>query len=159
MSDIADIVEGELDALGLPYKRRDSGWVIAATARTPCEIDIAPNDNEVLLEAVLVRWDDIRSNQREALRRLIHEAAAQLPGVWAMISEQRASLIAAVPGEAIERDLGKVIERLMRASRLLAREASALVETELAESYLRFFAAPREEAPRRDVLEGDREDH
>ncbi len=133
-----DAVESALDEAGLAWKKREGGWMIPASARVPCEIDLVANEGELILEAMLASWDTIGQRERAALGRLLETAAGQMAGVSFVVGERRASMMAKV---SAEHDLSRAIGRLLRASRLLSREAAALLEVDMADRYLSFFGA------------------
>src|SRR5262249_54927002 len=69
-----DAVESALDGLGASWKKREDGWVIPATARTPCEIVIVANSDGLRIEGVLVRWDEAGETELTALAALLKRA-------------------------------------------------------------------------------------
>jgi len=136
-----DAVESALDALGVAWKKRGDGWAIPATARTPCEIAIVTNDDELRIEGVLATWDVAGQTELAALAAMLRRAAADLPGVTFQVRPGRA--VVAVHASD-ERELAAAVSRVFTASRLLSREAAALLEREMADRYLAFFGAAAE---------------
>jgi hypothetical protein len=136
-----DAVESALDALGVAWKKREDGWAIPATARTPCEIAIVTNDGGLRIEGVLATWDAAGETELAALGAMLRRAAADLPGATFEVRPGRA--VVAVDADD-ERGLGAAVSRVFTASRLLSREAAALLERDVADRYLAFFGAGAE---------------
>jgi hypothetical protein len=143
----AEVVEAGLDALGVPWKRRESGWVVPIGPRWPCEVSLARTANTLRIEAVLASWDEQSARERQALELLLSRAGRSCPGVRFECGERQALAWAELPGGASERAVQAATCRVAAAARLLAREASMLLSPEVAEGYLRFFGAPGEMAP------------
>lgn len=144
-------IDSALDGLGVAWKRRQDGWSIPATARTPCEIHLVRKEAGVRIECGLLTWDEIGQTERSALSRLLEKAEDDLPGVRFEMRGAEAVAAVELPPEAVERGLGRGVDRLMTAARRLSRESAALLEGETAAWYLRFFAEPAEtsDGPRR----------
>ena len=141
MSEIEpDAVECALDALGAAWKRREDGWVIAASAKTPCEIHVISNEDGVRIEGVLASWEG--ETGLVALTALLRRAEAETDGVR---FEMRHGSAAAFTTVRDERGIGMAVGRIARVARLMGREAALLLlEPEMAERYLAFLGAPAE---------------
>jgi hypothetical protein len=138
-----DAVESSLDGLGAAWKKRDDGWAIPATARTPFEIDLVPKGDGLHVEGVLTTWDAAGEAELAALGAMLRRAAADLAGVVFELRQGKAVVAVAARHE---RELPAAVSRVLTAARLLSREAAALLEKHVADRYLEFFAAPQETA-------------
>jgi hypothetical protein len=139
-----DAVESALDGLGASWKRREDGWVIPATARTPCEIVIVAHPAGLRVEGVLVLWPEAGETELLALASLLERAESDLPGARFELGQRRAVVTVEASSE---RDLPAAIARVVMASRLVGRETALLLEKEMADRYLAFFGAPQETHP------------
>lgn len=132
-----DAIESALDSLGAAWKKREGGWAIPATTRTPCEI-VVTNGDGLRIEGVLSSWDAAGETELKALAAMLRRAALDLPGTSFEVVHGRA--VAAVTVRH-ERDLPAAVARVLTAARLLSREAAALLERDIADRYLEFFNA------------------
>jgi hypothetical protein len=138
-----DAVESALDGLGASWKKREGGWVIPATARTPCEIAIVTNAGGLRVEGVLLSWDEAGQKELTALAALLKRAESDLPGARFELGQGRA--VVAVEASS-ERTLPAAVACVVLAARLVGREAALLLEKEMADRYLAFFGAHQETA-------------
>jgi hypothetical protein len=138
-----DAVESALDGLGASWKKREDGWIIPATARTPCEIVIVTHEDGLRVEGVLIRWGEAGERELAALAALLRRAESDLPGTRFELGQGRAAV--AVEASS-ERDLPAALARVVTAARLVGREAALLLEKEMADRYLSFFSGREETA-------------
>jgi hypothetical protein len=143
----AETVEAGLDGLGVPWKRRKSGWHVPVGPRWPCEVSLAAFANTLRVEAVLASWDDCSDVEAAALELLLKRVGADCPGVRFERGERQAIAWAELPEGFSERAVLETVCRVAAGARLLSREVSALLTPEVAERYLRFFGAPGEMPP------------
>ncbi len=143
----SEVIEAGLDALGVAWKRRETGWLVPVGPRWPCEVSLAAVGDALRIEAVLASWDDMGTVEQSALELLLKRAGASCPGVRFERGEGQALAWAELPAGAGERAVVAAVCRVAAAGRLLGREAGALLSAEVAESYLRFFGAANEMAP------------
>jgi hypothetical protein len=139
-----EVIEASLDSLGVAWKRRDPDWVVTVGPLWPYQVVLARRDTGLHVEADLVSWDELGQPEKQALGELLARAEAGLTGVRFELRERQALVWAEVSASADERDVTDAVSRVETAARLLGREASALLNRDVAEVYLRFFGADRE---------------
>ena len=105
---------------------------------------IAPWDAEAGLEAVLASWDQIGPREQLALAGFLCRAQAGLRFARCELNEKQALAAASLAAADVEAGLPHAVAAVLAATRLLAREAAALLNAEVAEGYLRFLAVGEE---------------
>jgi hypothetical protein len=140
------LVESALEEAGLPCKRREAGWVVPAGGLRLREIALTPESGGLRVEAVLASWDEISATQREALERFLRSGETGLRSARCEQSKGQALAFVLVAAGDLEAHLPHAVAAVLAAVRLLAREAGALLSTEVADAYLRFFAQGSEMA-------------
>jgi hypothetical protein len=151
---ITDEVEAALEASSLAWGRRGDEWVIAASEGLPRELRVrAPltlpsphsggegrvrGSDGVLVEAVLVEWDEITDESHEALALFLAVARAGLRGCRGELDDTSARLVAVLDGESLEAELPRGLHGVAAGCRRMAREARALLIPSLARAYLAF---------------------
>jgi hypothetical protein len=133
-----DSVETALVESGLPWARRDDAWAVTAPGGGTRVLLVTPTVEGVRVAAVLVEWDEADSESLDALRRFLALAAESPRGVGFVVEGTRASLTADVLTTNVEAGLPEALSAVVAACRTLAREARALLEPELARTYLEF---------------------
>jgi hypothetical protein len=136
-----EVVEASLDTLGVPWKRREDGWVVPSGPRWPYQVSVTACAGTLRVEAVLVSWDELGPTERSALECLLARAERCQPGVRFELDADRALAWRSLPAGSSERALTAVVARVAESTRRLAREAGALLNQEVAQAYLRFFGA------------------
>ena len=131
-----EIIEDILDEMGLPWKRREGGWVVPASPRRPREVVVSTAPEGLRVEAELCSWDTLGETERQALSLVLEKASASLRGVRCAVEAGRATVTAT----AIETGLRAAIADVLVGSKALAREASALLAPATAGEVVRFFA-------------------
>jgi hypothetical protein len=139
-----DAVTGALESIGLPFKRRDSCWLIPPGGQRPCEINLTPVGDSVRIESVLSTWDEIGTDEREALARFLCRAQGSVRFARCELGERQAVIAARLQASVLEAGLPHAAAAVLAGSRLLGREVGALLDQEVAEGYLRFFGVDRE---------------
>jgi hypothetical protein len=135
---ITDEVEAALEASSLAWGRRGDEWVIAASEGLPRELRVRAEGDGVLVEAVLVEWDEITDESREALALFLAIARAGLRGCHGELDDTSARLVAVLDGESLEAELPRGLHGVATGCRRMAREARALLTPSLAGAYLAF---------------------
>jgi len=144
---VEEEVVGALEDCGLPYKRRELGWVVPPGGQRSVEVVLTPREGGLRIESVLAGWDEIGGAQREALARLLCRAQGQLRFARCELNEARAVVAANLRAGEIETGSAHAVAAVLAAARLLGREASALLLAEVAEGYEAFFASEAEKRP------------
>ena len=144
MNDFDEIVEDILDEMGLPWKRREGGWVVPASAHRPREVMLSPSPEGLRVEAELCSWDTLGESEHRALSIVMEKASASLRYALCAVGAARATVSATLSAQAIEAGLRTAVGGVLVGSRTLAREASALLMPPVANEVLRFFAADGE---------------
>ena len=137
----AEVVESALDGLGVPWKRRETDWLVTAGPRWPYPVALTANGTRLRIEAVLASWDELGARERAALGLLLGRAEGGLPGVRFGLGEREAMAWTDLADDASERAVTEAVARVATGARLLAREAGALLSPGVAETYLHFFGA------------------
>jgi hypothetical protein len=138
---LAEVIEGALDATGLGWKRRDVGWVVPASGRLPREVFVSPEGGGVRVQAVLVEWDEIGTDERAALERQLCRAQLGLRFARCELSATQARVTALVESGNVEGALADSVGGVAAGCRLLAREVGALLAVEVARAFLAFQGA------------------
>jgi hypothetical protein len=133
-----DAVEMALDATGIAWLRRETGWALTPPGLAR-ELNIVAELEEVRVEAVLIEWDEAGDVSREALGVFLARAEAELSGVRCRIDGTQARIEAVVSEEQLEGELEAAIRNVAGGCRCLAREARALLDGELARQYRAFL--------------------
>jgi hypothetical protein len=139
-----DAVESALECAGLPFKTREQGWIVPAGGQRPSEVSIIPNREGLRLECVLAEWDEIGAAPWQALSHFLSQAQTGLRIICCELREHQAAMIAQLDAGEIEARLPAALGAVLAASRMLTREAAALLIAEVADGYLRFHGAPCE---------------
>jgi hypothetical protein len=134
----AEEVEMALDAIGLPWSRRDGGWAVPAADGVARELRLSPADGGVRVEAVLIEWDEAGDDSRAALARFLSAAQGSLRHAHCERDERQARVVAQLRPAELETGLADALLGVSAGCRFLAREASALLSPELARLYLAF---------------------
>jgi hypothetical protein len=138
---LTEVIEGALDATGLGWKRRDEGWVVPASGRLPREVLVSPEGGGVRVQAVLVEWDEIGTDERAAIGRLLCRAQLGLRFARCELSATQARVTALVESRHVEGALADSVGGVAAGCRLLAREAGALLAADVARAFLAFQGA------------------
>ena len=141
---VAEIVEDVLDEMGLPWKRREGGWVVPASAHRPREVMVRPSPEGLRVEAELCSWDALGESERRALSVVLDKASVCLRFARCAVESARATVTATLPTQAIEAGLRTAVGSVLVGSRTLSREASTLLAPNVADEVLRFFGADGE---------------
>jgi hypothetical protein len=150
MADMEEGVAESLEALGLGGKRRGDGWVIPAGGLVPREIEITAEGGTLRVQAVLLEWDEIGADEREAVGRFLERAQSGLRFARCRLEQTRA-----VVTGLVDRELADAVGGVLAGCRLLAREVGALLAPAAARAYLDFLASQdneSEQGARRRVL-------
>jgi len=139
-SEIPEVIEAGLDGLGVPWKRREADWVVTVGPRWPYQVCLTVSGDRLRVEAVLVSWDELSQTERLALALLLERAQGGVSGVRFSLNERQAVAWAELPTSENEHAVTRAVGRVETAARLLAREAGAVLNLEVAEAYLRFFS-------------------
>ena len=141
---VAEIVEDVLAEMGLPWKRREGGWVVPASAHRPREVMLSTSPEGLRVEAELCSWDTLGESEHRALSIVLEKASACQRFARCAVGAARATVAATLPAQAVEAGLRTAIGGVLVGSRALAREASALLTPNIAGEVLRFFGADAE---------------
>jgi hypothetical protein len=136
----AERIEAALEACGLPWKRRDEGWVVSGGGQVVREIEVLPGAGGVLLRALLLGWDEAGHDEATALALFLCRTQAGLRWARCELGPGEARLAARVEYERVEWDLGDGLAGIAAGSRLLGRETGALLIPEMARTYVGFQA-------------------
>ncbi len=139
-----EIIEDVLDAMGLPWKRREGGWVVPVSAQRPREVTLNPSPEGLRVEAELCSWDTLGESERRALSIVMQKASASLRDASCTVEPTRVTVMATLPSREIETGLQSAIGGVLVGCRALAREAIALLAPNIASEVLRFFGADAE---------------
>ena len=139
-----EIIEDVLDAMSLPWKRREDCWVIPASAHRLREVLLSKSPEGLRVEAELCSWDTLGESERRALSIVMEKASASLRDASCTVEPTRVTVMATLPSREIETGLQSAIGGVLVGSRTLAREASALLSPTISNEVLRFFAADSE---------------
>ena len=141
---VAEIVEDILAEMGLPWKRREGGWVVPASPHRPREVMLSSSPEGLRVEAELCSWDTLGESEHRALSIVMDKASHSLRYARCAVDSARATVSATLSSRAIEAGLRTAVGGVLVGSRTLAREASALLAPTIANEVLRFFAADGE---------------
>jgi hypothetical protein len=136
-----DELEAALDATGWPWRRRDDSWALPAGGRLPREVCLTCEGGGVLVEALLVGPDEV-AEAGPALAAFLCRAQLGLRFARCEQVGRQVRLASRVEGPGLEQALPHAVGGVVAGLQVLAGEARALLLPELAEAYLRFFAAP-----------------
>jgi hypothetical protein len=131
-----DLIASALDAIALPWVRRDALWAIPPTASLARELLVRCVPDGVRVEAVLVEWDEVDAHELEVLRLFLRRAEPSLRFAHFAVDGMCVVVFAETSGSDLETGLAQCIGGVAAAGRLLAREAAALLAPELAAAYL-----------------------
>ena len=135
----AEQIEMALDGVGLPWTRRESAWAVTPPDGVGRELLVSRKDG-LVVDAVLVEWDEASTESLAALKVFLERAAASTCGVRCSIDGTQARILAEVSDDEIESGLPRAIQAVSAGCRFLAREARALLEADLARQYLAFHS-------------------
>jgi hypothetical protein len=141
---LSEDIEMTLAAAGFAWTRRGDTWAVPTAGEVTREIRLTSTDDALHLDAVLIEWDEITEESREALTLFLKMAGRDVAGVDCSLDGTQARLSAMVPVDAKEDRLGGVLRAMSAGCRLLARGARALLSPDLARQYLSFLGAGRE---------------
>jgi hypothetical protein len=133
-----EVVEAALDSVGWPWRRRQHGWVIPASAHLPREIEIIPEEAGLRVQAVLVDWDDLGADERRALAWMLCRAQLGLRFCRGELAQRQALLAGQLAVRDVECGLANLLGGTAAGLRLLGREAGDLLLPGLASVYLHF---------------------
>jgi hypothetical protein len=132
-------IDAALETTDRAWKRREGAWIIPASERLPREIRIAAQGDHVRIEAILMSWDEIGTDETRALDCLLHRAQFDLRFARCELDERQARIAAVVEASLVERDLPEALSSVVMGSRLLAREVGVLLAPQMARTYLAFL--------------------
>jgi hypothetical protein len=143
-----EAIEAALDSSGLPWSRRASSCSVAFKDRLPREVVVVPVPGGARAESVLTEWDEIAPVCREALIGFLLAAQAGLRFARCEIDERHARIVAFAATERLDAELPHALLGVAAGCELMAREAEALLWTEVAEIYLDLWRiTPEREDP------------
>jgi len=132
-----DQIEMALDSAGLPWTRRDNGWAVTADGAGR-ELLVGPHEGGLLVDAILVEWDEAAPEALAALGCFLERAEHNLRGARCRIEGTQARLLVEVSAVEVESGLPHALQAVSFGCRSLAREARALLEVDLAQQFLAF---------------------
>jgi len=136
----AEQIEMALDGAGLPWTRRESAWAVTPPNGVGRELLVSRLDDALLVDAVLVEWDEATTECLEALQLFLERAETSIAGVRCTIKGTQARILAEVSAGAVESELPAALQAVSAGCRFLAREARALLEVDLARRFLAFHS-------------------
>jgi hypothetical protein len=137
-----DVLDDLLTQSGFTFARRDSAWVIAAAKGLRREIVVEPAQGGVKVEANLTAWDAITDRSSLALAEFLVSAQAGLRCARCELGSHSARAVCRIRTEDLSLHLMHGIRGVAAAAEMLAREAGALLDPELAHIYLDMSARP-----------------
>jgi hypothetical protein len=143
-----EVIAEALDATGLGWKRRDEVWVVPAGGRLPREVQIAPHGDVVHVRAVLVEWDEIGADEREAIGRFLQRAQGGLRFAHCELEATQAVVTASVEAGQLDKRLADAVGAVAAGCRMLAREVGALLAPGPSRAYLEFLTESEQGARR-----------
>jgi hypothetical protein len=137
-----DVVADLLTQSGLACARRDAAWAIAPAPLLPREILVQPVTGGVKVDAKLTTWDAISAESNLALAEFLVAAQAGLRCARCELDSHSAHVICQIRNEDLGLHFLHGLRGVAAATQMLAREASALLDPELAHIYLELLAPP-----------------
>ena len=134
----AEELDTALESTGVSASRRQAGWSVSPPPRCPRELLLTIVPGGVRVSATLADWDEIDPVSAAALAQFLCSAQAGLRFARCTLDERNAHVISFARVTHLESDLPHALRAAATGCELLAREASALLRTELAEHYLAF---------------------
>jgi hypothetical protein len=138
-----DAVESALTSSGLSWRVRGDGWVVPANADLCRELSVRTEPGRLIVEAVLIEWSEIITEEKLALERVLCRAQLGLRFARCEVDAQKARLLARVENGSVEQVLAHALGGVAAGVRLLARETAALLTSDVARACLCFFEASR----------------
>jgi hypothetical protein len=140
-----EVIESVLADLGLEAARREKAWVVGAAG---AELLVRRTEDGASVRATLVDLDGATPECREAVTEFLRRAGAGVKLATATVDDHTASVEAVAGGDEFDVELARAIQATARVGRLLAHEAKALVQPELARVYLEHCASIVSAGPR-----------
>lgn len=123
------------------FTKREERWIVPPTEERGVELTVEQVAGGVLVKAALVDTSDASAIALDALGEFLCRAHLGLRFVRAELTESHACVMARADAGRLETDLPHALRAAAAAARLLVREASALLQPELAEAYLKNLQA------------------
>jgi hypothetical protein len=144
-----DVLDDLLTQSVFTFARRDSAWIIAPAKSLCREIVVEPAQGGVKVEANLTAWDTITDRSTLALAEFLVSAQAGLRCARCELGSQSARAVCRIRSDDLSvhlmhgvRGVAAGVRGVAAATQMLAREASALLDPELARIYLEMSARP-----------------
>jgi hypothetical protein len=130
-------IEALLAEFSSAFAKREERWVVPPVEEHGVELAVESAADGVLVKAVLADTSDASAIALDALAEFLCRAHHGLRFVRAELSESQAYVIARAEAQRLESDLPHALRAVATAGRMLGREATALLQVELAEAYLK----------------------
>jgi hypothetical protein len=137
-----DAVEDILNEGNLTSSRRGASWAIAPLPGFARELGVELVPGGVRIEAILASWDEINPDSAHALEEFLLTSQSILKCARCELGSHRACVVSPIRTEDLRLQLMHGLLGVAAATRLLAREASALLAPEIAQVYLELMTIP-----------------
>jgi hypothetical protein len=141
---VNEAIAAALEEMGLAWTRRESEWVVPASARVPCEVVLGLSGDEVRVAAVLVVREEIGARETRALGHFLRRAEVSFRSVSLRLDGNKAVAEACLPAAEIDARLSDAVGGVLSAARVLSREAEAMLLPEVARAYEEFQVSESE---------------